>query len=65
MPVFSSRMRFQAEKRLVSGSMPDCLVTLTSLTCGVTVVMSAGSSKPKCLRTKAVSRLRAPARRAS
>ena len=33
--------------------------------CGVTEVMSGGSSKPKCLSTNAVSRLRAPARLAS
>ena len=64
-PVFSSRMRFQAVSRLVSASMPGWREIWMSLICGVTVVMRGGSSNPKWRRTKAVSRLMAPARRAS
>ena len=60
-----SCIMFQAAKRLISASMPGCFCTTMSLICGVTEVMSGGSSKPKCLSTNAVSRLRAPARLAS
>ena len=60
-----SRMRLQAANRLMPASMPSCFWTSQSLIWGVTVVMSSGSAKPKCLSAKAVSRLTEPARRAS
>ena len=60
-----SRMRLHAVKRLVSASMPSWRWMERSLICGRTLVMRAGSLNPKCLSTNWVSRLRAPARRAS
>ena len=63
--VLASRMRFHAEKRLISPSMPPWRWISVSLICGVTEVMSCGSSKPKWRSTNAVSRLMAPARRGS
>ena len=63
--ISTSRIRFQAARRLISPSMPACLRMSMSLICGLTSVQSRGGSTPKCCRTNRVSRFTCPARRAS
>ena len=63
--ISTSRIRFQAARRLISPSMPACLRMSISLICGLTSVHRRGGSTPKCCKTNFVSRLTCPARRAS
>ena len=63
--ISTSRIRFQAARTLISPSMPACLRMSMSLIWGLTSVHRRGGSTPKCCKTKRVSRLICPARRAS